>query len=869
MEAMEVDEDPAAARRSTRSGYGRMSERSAWNIAAMSEKEMDEMMAQFTREDTDRRVKKSWSRIFVEKTLLKYKWYNPQRDDPDAPSLEKAWAYYEHITLARRFTGDQAMEGTLQRAEPGETSDTELYGAFRTPEAALNEWGIGVGIYFSTVRIMSIMFLLCGLINVYNIIYYRSEAYNGAGGQSGLILPLKGTAICTNREWVVCEDGCDRTDQSGWKYRQEQYATGIDPFTGNQLTFVQRTLCLGAQLPQGMINFASLIFLVLCFALLTWYQIKREVRFDEDKSTARDYSIKVCNPPPDAYDPDQWRDFFEQFSSKQVVFVTVALDNEPLLNALFLRRIFIDKLRRRLPEGVDMEDEEQVKREVDALLVQNESRERGCLERVCSCTVVPILRLFNFFLSADDLFERIKLWTDKVKEAQNRKYNVAEVYVTFETEEGQRAALAALSVSKLDLWRQNKNAVAPNALFRGKVLKVVEPAEPNSVRWQDLHVPIVKKYLLEFITFCIVIGLVIASGFAIDEARDVNLRFYGVCVSVFNFLIPNVAKLLMLLERHSTEGAVQKSMYFKITVFRWFNTVILTLIVTPFVDTLGGRSRDLLPSINTVLLTEMILTPCLRLLDIVGNIRKHILAPRSKTQEMMNLNFTGTIYNLGERYTDFTKVIFLVVFYSALNPNAFFIGFATLLIQYYVDKFCLMRIWASAPFIGTQLAVFSRRYFFTVALLLMAVVSSYFWAQFPSDNVCPCVRANSNSVSQGCRGGWSGSYDVMFGTGTTGTIEVTEDEGVIFCQQQIRRFEGFGFPAVSEVQEESEGEWMTESQEKLTDIYGWSSVVALAVFIAVVFGGAIINGVLSLCRGTYSVSMFFVSLLTRWLCLVF
>jgi len=87
--------------------------------------------------------------------------------------------------------------------------------------------------------------------------------------------------------------------------------------------------------------------------------------------------------------------------------------------------------------------------------------------------------------------------------------------------------------------------------------------------------------------------------------------------------------------------------------------------------------------------------------------------------------------------------------------------------------------------------------------------------------------------------------------------------------QQIRRFEGLGFPAVSEVQEESEGEWMTESQEKLTDIYGWSSVVALAVFIAVVFGGAIIKGVLSLCRGTYSVSMFCVNLLTRWPCLVF
>jgi hypothetical protein len=68
----------------------------------------------------------------------------------------------------------------------------------------------------------------------------------------------------------------------------------------------------------------------------------------------------------------------------------------------------------------------------------------------------------------------------------------------------------------------------------------------------------------------------------------------------------------------------------------------------------------------------------------MGNLKKHVLAPRANTQAEMNLGFQGTFYNLGERYTDLTKVLFVVFFYSALYPLAFFFGAAILFVQYYV-----------------------------------------------------------------------------------------------------------------------------------------------------------------------------------------
>jgi hypothetical protein len=62
--------------------------------------------------------RQTFSRYFVEHYLSKYKWYNPNRDNPDL-SLAKGWAYFEHFTLPRRFVTKSG--GHHVRAPPGET----------------------------------------------------------------------------------------------------------------------------------------------------------------------------------------------------------------------------------------------------------------------------------------------------------------------------------------------------------------------------------------------------------------------------------------------------------------------------------------------------------------------------------------------------------------------------------------------------------------------------------------------------------------------------------------------------------------------------------------------------------------------------
>lgn len=211
---------------------------------------------------------------------------------------------------------------------------------------------------------------------------------------------------------------------------------------------------------------------------------------------------------------------------------------------------------------------------------------------------------------------------------------------------------------------------------------------------------------------------------------------------------------------------------------------MLLQIITPVTSTLGFEDTDLLPTISAILLFDVWLGPLLRLSDWFTNLKKHILGPRAKTQEEMNLSFQGTFYNFGERYTDFTKILFVVFFYSALFPPGFFFGFLILTFQYLLDKFSLVRIWSWTPLIGPELAVFSRQFFFTGAALAFCVVSAYAFAQFPYDNLCDPLEpaadlsgVYTNFVTYE-RDGISGWKETVLAQ-----VDVEQDTETVFCQQ--------------------------------------------------------------------------------------
>lgn len=263
------------------------------------------------------------------------------------------------------------------------------------------------------------------------------------------------------------------------------------------------------------------------------------------------------------------------YHRNRVTAVTVALNNEKMLQYLIARRRHRNNLRLMLPKGIDMDDEEVVRTAV-AQLVRDRSLEPiGCLWKIISCTLIPIFNVFDMMLPPETLVDRVFWLTDQIKELQKEKYDVCKVFVTFETEEGQRAALSALKIGRLDAMMGNKAACAPSALFRGNILLVNEPAEPNAVRWLNLSASNTRKNVMRGLNLCVTVLIVAFSGYVVNKTRYSTLSWLAApMITAFNTIIPLIVKILMIFEPHGTEGSFQASLYMKITLFRWVNTAL-------------------------------------------------------------------------------------------------------------------------------------------------------------------------------------------------------------------------------------------------------------------------------------------------------
>jgi hypothetical protein len=201
-----------------------------------------------------------------------------------------------------------------------------------------------------------------------------------------------------------------------------------------------------------------------------------------------------------------------------------------------------------------------------------------------------------------------------------------------------------------------------------------------------------------------------------------------------------------------------------------------------------------------------------------------------------------------QRYTDMTKLLFLCLWYCSVYPGAFFMCSFALLIKYFVDRFSLMRTWKRPPQLGTRISRFSRRYFFSLACVAMAVVSSFYWSGFPYDNICPNDKIDDSRL---------GIFTVTSLDNTTAVNEevvyTEEDVDYRFCLQDfLTPVTGSAtFPFIPENQPEGD-EWMSEEQEMITSIFGWSSVVITAI-VALMFTTGWISLVQNLFYSSYKV----------------
>ena len=495
-----------------------------------------------------------------------------QSTRPTSSSLEKAWAFFEHNTLPRykfkqkpndwkrpnffRRIKNKLSKANkqLDKADPSEKyHPTKLYSPWFTPLKQMGDFGIGVGLYFSTLRYFSILTFLAGIINIPTIQYFISDAYSD--GQPTLPTWLKGSAICTRTKWVRC-DACGFDDEKIGLVTATRLAQGIgiSNSTGKQkvVSLVLKNDCPQPVAYIGFVYFLTLCFFILGILVMDIFQKNMEVKFDEDEQTASDYSIIILNPPKDAKDPKEWKDFFENiYSDVYVTCCTVGINNQKLLISLLKRRELRQRIRFNLPYGSKM-DNQSLKHTAHEI-----KSKRNFFQQQWA----------KIFPGVPEWFARIKVLESSIVKLAEKKYIVTSVFVTFETEAAQRKVLASMTSREYQ--------------FRDSIhLKIQEAVEPSSIRWQYIDVQYWDKVRIIFLTtIATLIGLIAAAIVGIVLKRE-KIPITPFVIAMCNQGFPIFALFLTKFEKHSSQDSLEISLYVKIVIFRWTNTAIVTAIAS-------------------------------------------------------------------------------------------------------------------------------------------------------------------------------------------------------------------------------------------------------------------------------------------------
>jgi len=755
------------------------------------------------------------------------------RDDNYNPVLEQAWVYWEHITLARRLVdinqalireGKKAMEkknkkkgfkaemkgkaeevkGKLSQgnrklavAKPGEDEiKTKLYSPITTPLNQMGDFGLGVGLYFGTLRAFTVLLIIAGLMNIPNIIFFSGEQYSR--GQEGINWMLKGSAACSRYEWVPCIDCVYETSQlvSKESYRIQNVK---DAVSGREMTFVLKTMCDGALFRVGMVNFGTVLLVIVGMIVIAMYLNKKHVDFDLDEQTASDYSITIRNPPKDASDPNEWKDFFEKnfpdAEGMHVASCTVAVDNDDLLDCLVQRRQLLKHLKQALPDIKNVKDV----RELEAIAAKIKDG-RNCFQRQWAklCGGVPAKYEYLLQLNA------------KIKKLSQVDSPVTRVFVMFETEKAQRYVLEKLTVSRYDVKMNKVTSIAdPKHLFPRDglddlVLDVCESGEPSTIRWKELNLTMRDLYVKLIVTL-FVFGIIALVAFIIKLLNDKNSSWAAMGITIGNIVFPLVAKIISKFERHSREEEYQVWLYFKIAVFRWVNTALVIAIIVPFSATIIPID-GVLPTVYKIFFAEIITSNLIQLLDPVENIKRHYLAPRQDTQEKMNNCFLGATVFLAERYTNLTKIVFLALLYCPIYPSVLFMGAIALWINYFTDRFGLMRTWRRMPKIGESISRYTKLYVFPVMVIIMTFFAVWVWKSYRFDYVCD----TANKVPS-----------EYYGNYTLNETDILDD---FIMDRRVTIGDNSVYSVFC-----ATGETMTESQNKLVTTYENASYTIYAI----------------------------------------
>lgn len=650
--------------------------------------------------------------------------------------------------------------GSYHKVEPGDDDPkATLFPIWSTSVDDLEGFGLGVVLYFKTLTIMGCLMIVCLFLNGWTIGYFASDKYSGGYQEKSNLAAmfpgdLVGSAFCPTERQI----NFNMTNgQSGNLH--------LCPFNSTQ----------------AWLDLGTSIFLLLVILIIGKVQGEQAEAIDESVQTSQDYSVEIEDPGDSEKDndPKEWVRFFGQFG--RVTAVALAKKNGKLMRLLCDRRALLRKVDLEgwaqpndpdyveeairehiiagkvypLPEGEThfsgLGEGEQVPARLPALGDEDMPAWKSAAQKAGLFRDVKFLVRKIGALNAV-INDEIKVLSEQIK-AKGHVDN-ARVFVTYNLETDQRKCINALSTGSmwafLDLpkpWFIRRALEYFDIMeeaplgdhFHGNVLKVTLAPEPTDVRWENLDVEPIEVAAESTIFTMIGFAVIVVLSTIIKSISDAEPTLAGFFISVCNGVLPSIMKLLNSFERHPTNTESQASLLFKLVAARWTVSAMVVYVITPWTETLDGER---IKGVMAILIADAITTPIIRLLNVGPNINRYILAPMAHTQQQLEDLLKGAPWFLAERYSDMTKTIYICLFYSAILPSGYLVTTVALFINYWVDKFCLLRYWQVPPKLDASITATTRSHM-AMVIIIHCIISLHYYAGWPFDNIV-CRNADGD-----------------------------------------------------------------------------------------------------------------------------
>jgi len=549
-----------------------------------------------------------------------------------------------------------------ERVGEGETSEWHLYPLWSwTMIEQLDSFGIGVSLYFRQLLAMTFIVGICAAILTPSVNHNRRncdhDAVRGPFRNTGL---SRGSAA-----------GCFADDLS--------VGQNVGP------------------------DIAVCVIILVAAILADYIRSVSTKRIDDNQQTPSDYTVMIRNPPSHIVDPDKYRDFFKNQFDDDIVLVTMSKDNGELMMLMATRAGYLQDL-------ADFDES-----------LTNSRRQRnelGCIGKMLQ----PYLYSMGLFKTPD--YARAELETVEAKLKEKIGENTGEdwhkprsVFVTFATEAAMERALQTFEVSALRRWFSNTTGWefqdTPLA-FEGRVLNVCRPVEPTEMQWHTSHVRLPERVVRMFVSFALTAALIACFVLAATQMTGGALPAF---VTIVNTLLPQLLKGISgMVEIHREYGDEQDSMFLKLLGARVANTGIAAFV------SFNARERgtkEALDQVMVILILDAFFLPLIRALDPYDLFMRRVVGPQQPTQRAMNRFWSGAEWTIAERYTDVAKTLFVGMFYAAAVPVGLWLTAASMLVNFLVDHYCLLRLWGRKPDFDDQI---SRRFIGVVSIIVLVHV---------------------------------------------------------------------------------------------------------------------------------------------------